>query len=264
MEFEAGVVTRRRFIPASEAYYAVPSVDPATLAWVSAVVGNGGTVSAARQSLVDALIAGLRADGVWSKLDRLWVFAAENSASALTDMVADSLATAVNSPTFTTDRGYNTNGSASMYVDTNFTSGTNYTQDAAHASIWQLSDPGTVNPMIYDGAPSGTNFNFYPNAGGTQFWRLNANAGGAFTVADGVAFHLGNRTSSTNTDGYRNGASLGSSSSTSTGLPAAGLRLGIQNDGQFAEFSAGGTLSSTDASNLYSRLRTYMTAVGVP
>ena len=62
-------------------------------------------VSSTRRTLVDALIRGLKTDGVWSKLDRLWLFAAENATSALVDVKEGRLATAVSSPTFTTDRG---------------------------------------------------------------------------------------------------------------------------------------------------------------
>ena len=81
-----------------------------TTAWVAEVVSNGGTVSAGRQTIVNDLIAGLKADGVWIKLDRLWLFAAEDQPSALTDLVGLTLATAVNSPTFTADEGYTSNG----------------------------------------------------------------------------------------------------------------------------------------------------------
>ena len=77
-----------------------------TTAWVAEVVSNGGTVSAGRQTIVNDLIAGLKADGIWAKLDRLWLFAAEDQPSALTDLVGLTLATAVNSPTFTADEGY--------------------------------------------------------------------------------------------------------------------------------------------------------------
>ena len=80
--------------------------DAATIAWVNQVVTNGGTVSAGRQTLVDNLIVGLKADGIWTKLERLWLFAAENTISALTDLVGLTLATANNSPTFTADVGY--------------------------------------------------------------------------------------------------------------------------------------------------------------
>ena len=41
----------------------------------------------AGKKLVNDLIVGLKTDGVWTKLDRLWIFAAENAKSSIIDMV---------------------------------------------------------------------------------------------------------------------------------------------------------------------------------
>src|SRR5215475_8332903 len=109
------VLIRRGIIPASAA------IDPATTAWVNAVVTNGGSVSNARKTLVNNLISGLKTDGVWTDLDRLWLYAGENQPSALTDLVATGLATAVNSPTFTTDNGFTgVDASTTVYIDSGF------------------------------------------------------------------------------------------------------------------------------------------------
>ena len=51
------------------------ATDAAATAWKNQVVTNGGTVSAGRLALVSTMIAGLKADGVWTLLDRLWIFA---------------------------------------------------------------------------------------------------------------------------------------------------------------------------------------------
>src|SRR5215813_10721680 len=113
-------------------------VDSATSAWINAVVLNGGSVSRQRAMLVDDLIVGLKADGIWTKLDRLWLFAAENAKTALTDLVGLTLATAVSSPTFTIDKGYAGNGTSS-YIDTGFntsTSGVNFTLNTSHLAVW--------------------------------------------------------------------------------------------------------------------------------
>src|SRR5262245_4406995 len=132
----SGIRTRTSgiMIPA----YVLPvGLDAATTAWVNAVVTNGGTVSAGRQTTVNTLITTLKSAGIWTKLDRLWLWAAENQPSALTDLVGLSLATAVNSPCFTADRGYTGNGSTS-YIDTLFdpTTGTAFNQNSCHFSVW--------------------------------------------------------------------------------------------------------------------------------
>ena len=107
--------------------------------WSLLVDQSAETPAAVEQKLYNDLIAGLKADGVWPLLDRIFVLAAENTQSALTSLKAptSTAATAV-SPSFTTDRGYTGNGS-SAYVNSNFdpSVGTNnYTRDSACLFAW--------------------------------------------------------------------------------------------------------------------------------
>src|SRR5262245_27860031 len=109
------IYNRRLNAPAS-------SLDASTTAWVSAVVAAGGTVSAARQTIVDTLIRSLKAHSLFSVHDRIWLLASENTQSALIDIV--NLSSATNSgATFTADQGYAGNAS-STFVDTGFAGST--------------------------------------------------------------------------------------------------------------------------------------------
>jgi hypothetical protein len=84
------------------------SLDVATCAWVNQVTTNGGTVSAGRQTVVNTFITCLKDAGsgnLFNILDCYWLFAGENTQSALTDMVA--LASATNhGMTFTASVDY--------------------------------------------------------------------------------------------------------------------------------------------------------------
>src|SRR5262245_61491807 len=122
--------------------------DADAQAWADQVVTNGGTVSAARLIIVSALVSGLKTDTVWSKLDRLFLHAAENEPSALTDLVVRDLATAVNTPTFTIDRGY-TGDSSTNYINSNFninTEAINLSQNSCSYGAWVR----TVNAVNAD------------------------------------------------------------------------------------------------------------------
>src|SRR5690349_15337642 len=52
--------------------------DAATTAWVAAVVAAGGAVSTTQQSRVDTLIKALKSHGLFTQLDRLWLWAGES------------------------------------------------------------------------------------------------------------------------------------------------------------------------------------------
>lgn len=93
--------------------------DADVLSWRDAVVANGGSVSLGRLIVVDQFVFSEKAAGLWTLTDDYWGFWAENAAQALTSLKQRRLATAVNSPTFTPDRGYTGDGSTS-YLDTGF------------------------------------------------------------------------------------------------------------------------------------------------
>jgi hypothetical protein len=90
--------------------------------------------SASQQILQNQLVLDLKAGGIWSKLDTFAVFATDgNSDFALIDWKRLSQYTAVNSPTFTSNEGFQGNGTSS-YIDTNYnplTSGVNFTLNDA-------------------------------------------------------------------------------------------------------------------------------------
>ena len=76
--------------------------------------------SASQQALQNQLVVDLKDAGIWSKLDTFAVFATDGDSDfALIDWKRLSQYTAFNSPTFTTDFGFNGDG-ASSYIDTNF------------------------------------------------------------------------------------------------------------------------------------------------
>ena len=56
-------------------------------------------------------------DGVWAKLDQIWIFAAENAKSALIDLKGLATATSTGgiAPSFTADRGYTGNAAERLH-----------------------------------------------------------------------------------------------------------------------------------------------------
>lgn len=257
--------------------------DPATLAWVAAVVGDGGTVSATEEGYVDALIVGLKADNLFSKLDRLWLFAVENEFQALRDIVATALATAVNTPTFTANTGYTGEDSAtpSKYIDTLYipnTSGS-MTTSSGHVSAWVVGNiassfGGCIIGVSTTGSDQTTIYDTFTD--GNVYVAIAENVVSLGSPASRQGHIVANRANSTGTPGttgYRNGSSLGATGNAATGLAIDNVFVLAQNHlgtaingtpNQIAMSSMGAGLSATDITNFYNRLRTYMTAVGVP
>lgn len=252
-------------------------IHPAAMWWRRDVVAAGGLVSTPRLNTVSALIRGLDSDGVWSVLDRLWLFAAENSTQARRDLVARTVASPQNSPTFTANRGYTGDG-VSSYVDTNFnpsTAGGKYTQNDASYGAWvETADgsPGTPRAMGNDGVNaselriSATNYQGGINSGAYTDSLVASTTTGLLVLTRPAASGVGSQNI------YRNGGSLVAANQASTALPnrtffvlatnQAGSVAGPSTSRIAAAF-AGGSLTAAQVASLYARLRTYMTAVGV-
>ena len=249
------------------------ALDAATTAWVNAVVANGGTVSTARKGVVDNLISDLKADGVWTKLDRLWLFAAENSQTALTDLKGLALATTSGSPAFSADDGY-TFDNTSKCINTGFnpaTAGGSYTQNSAHISVWPATPNNWGLMGNYDGA-QGIEVTYNV----TQ-WQIFGPNDSTAPVNTGASTTTGlvilTRTASNARGLYVNGSSAYSDAVVSTGIASTSFFVGATSNlgtilhptaGQIAAASIGAGLNATETANLYTRLRAYMTAVGVP
>jgi len=248
----------------------LPDADLA--AWVAAVVVAGGSVSAGRKTLVGTLIAGLKTDGLWTKLDRLWLHAGENSQSALVDLVARELASATAAPTFTTDRGYTFNGTSNS-LQTAYNPGVTAPAHFALNSAMIASydrDIGIVGgAQCMFGCFNTSTVEIRGNSA-TDF-ELQINAGTRQTIAGvyTIGFWTSSRTGSTTTNSFKNGSAISpTGTDVSTSLPGHVMTIGALNgttdfcDHQIAASIAGAGITSTDAGNLSSRINTYMTAIG--
>src|SRR5258706_6363418 len=257
--------------------------------------GGGETASAflARTSGLDSthitaytnLLNGLDTDGLTSKLDMLHVYATQDSTTALLNLVSSSFTgTANGSPTFTADRGFTgTNSSSTIYIDTGFNPSTasspKFTKNSAHLSGWSLTNGTSSGPPlgVYDNP--GTEVVAYIRfkyVDGDSYYRINGQdiAGDGGATADARGHFLGNRDTGTTIQGYRNATASPGFTDGGTGptIPNRNIYSLAQNHNgtpvgcsqQMAMASIGSSLSSTDVTNFYNRLRTYMTAVGVP
>ena len=97
----------------------------------------------------NTLLASMKADGVWAKLDVFYVFAVDNNASAFATLnwknPNANQASIASSPTFVNNGGFQGNGTSS-FIDTNYnpsTQGVNYTLNNASIYFFPHALSGT-------------------------------------------------------------------------------------------------------------------------
>jgi hypothetical protein len=228
--------------------------------------------SASQQLLQNRLIGDLKSAGVWSKLDTFAMFATNgNSSFALIDWKRLSQYTAVNSPTFTTNQGFNGNA-LSSYINTNYnavTNATNYTLNSASVGAYLFEnatgDFAYIGALVLPNAFSA----LVPNRN-SNLTRLN-DSGSAFpsTNITETGLICANRTNSTTVNIYKNGILHDSKSESTTALPntnfyalawSLGGSPGQLTNKKVSCVFTGGDLTSTQV-NFSNALNTYMTSL---
>lgn len=257
-----------------------PSFEPEALALFGRM---SSAPTAERAALINALIRSLKTDGVWAKLDALYLLAAADAQAARLNWCgANYNISAVNGPSFTTDRGYTGNGS-SAYLETGFNpntaSGAKYSRDSAHIALWDRTNRAASSTSIEMGLLNGISFQTHINArwtGNIGLSRVNQAVSGQLgpSVASSSGCYIATRTGSGAQALYKDGNLLVSNTTASVALslandsfvilaakPAGGSPSSNTSD-QLAYASIGGGLADADQLALYGAINTYLTAIG--
>lgn len=252
--------------------------DANATAWVSAVVTAGGTVSAGQQTNVCNLIVALKGHGLFTKADRLWLLASENTQQAKIDIIGlNTTGTVTGTPTFTASQGYT--GTGSSYINSSFipsSSGVAYTLNSASLGVYVRNNrtaSAGVSQLAGNDGSSLADLAINSFSGNTNLY-LNEVINLAFASTTAQGFWVGSRTASNARALYRNGNTTPVASDThaSSALPTVFLSiLGQNNNGsnvqgctdQIAVIWIGGALNSTDIGNLSTDINGgYMSALG--
>jgi hypothetical protein len=221
-----------------------------------------------QQEKQNKLLINLKLSGIWDKLDTFAVFAtdAEDSPSsgtsdfALIDWKRLTQYTAVNSPTFTTNGGFNGNGTSS-YIDTNYNPSTqriNYQQINAGRFFWVDNRLGSIwegNSTTTNDSRNGVTTTIKINQGTSQL-----NSAVTFNV-DG--FKSINRTSSTNVEVFTDTTQ---NSRTSNSAPISSLNQFVlrgansYSASRFRFYAMGASLVSENT-DFYNAMNTYFTSL---
>lgn len=226
--------------------------------------------SAPRKQLINDLIASLVSNGVWGSLDILYVTAAHDAQAARLNWVANEFnATAVGVPPFVVDQGYT--GSSVDYLGTGYTpitAGRKLVLGSAHFGAWSNTATGGSTPSI--GTGIGADFDlhldpFITAKGSTFSHKINSVTVLATANTTGIGFYSVDR-SGDSVSRYKNGGPLFSPvTQVPGGLASGEFKIGsFTTVRQWTAFCLGSSLGDTKQAALYSALRTYMTAVGVP
>lgn len=241
------------YSPEADALFAAMSVEP----------------DATRKGIINTLIEGLIADGVWVKLDWLNLLAAHDAQAAQLNWITPAKTlTATNSPTFTTDRGYTGNGT-NAFLDTGelpAADGNKFSQSSATMGVWCNQQNATG--FTYHAGQATLNFRMMVSASssGAETYRA---CDATNTSARTGTTRLGHRSTVRNGGNklsYFDGSNVADFAVASTGVGDGNnaiLRSGsTYSADRVAAYYTGEALSGVDIAAVHARLNTYLTAIG--
>jgi hypothetical protein len=222
----------------------------------------------ARRSLIDACVGALKTAGAWAKLDVLYLFAGHDSQAALLNWKQNLYnGSAVNSPTFTTDRGYAGDG-VSAYINSNFAdnvAGANWSLDSVTEGVWINADGGGANAAL-GVTNTSNNAVITPLVSGVARARIHGTSNAQIAVPNRLGWTAGVRESSTSMTSYRGATGGAVNTVGSISLTAANI-CALRNNATYAADRVaavvlGGSLTTTEHAALYEALGAYLTALG--
>jgi len=248
--------------------------DPDYEAVINYAISQGYNLPSYSQQLKqNQLVLDLKDGGIWSKLDTFAVFATDGDEDfALIDWKTLTQYTAVNSPTFTTNAGFNGNATSS-YINSNF----NPLNDSIHMQTndasfgMYIKTAGTITNRGHGNFSTANGAGIYLNPNGTGAVRIWMNSGGVFSGnnLNRVGFYQIDRSSSLNVNYIKNGVQIENTTIDSTFRPDGNLYFlasligssaGDFNDDQLSLVYAGSSLNSEKA-NFNNAVNTYITSL---
>jgi hypothetical protein len=228
----------------------------------------------ARKQLIDTAIAALKADGIWSLLDVLWVMAAADTQVAGLNWKNPALfpLTVHGTPTFTADRGYTGDGTAawinSPQYNPNTLGGCQQTLNSTVLGVYVRTSGVATNASVEVGEGSTTSIS--RNAANTAETYRACDATTTTFVTSPLNAHWSVRRSDASTTAlWKNGVSASTFSTASTNVGNSTLTLlsnstgtGQWSDSQISYAYAGAALSDTQMAQIDSVLKSYLTGVG--
>lgn len=222
-----------------------------------------------RKRDINALIVGLKTDGLWAKLDALYLPAAHDAQAAQRNWKSDTFnLSPVSSPVFTADRGYKGDG-ATSYLTTGYnpaTAGGVFVQDSAHLGVYANTDDISTSGIL-----GNTNVTVIPRNGSSLTTRMNATGGvsGTLSPVTTIGHSLVTRTISTNTRVYRNGVELIDAANTSAAVVSELMDLlrrrqtsSTYHPARVAAAHWGSGLTAGEAAAISNRITTFLAAIG--
>jgi len=244
----------------------IVSVDPDWLAYYNRVIAAGGSLTTTEQSATLQLVLDLKANSLWTPMKAIYPMVGASAAACAQNLKSSSFTGTFTSGWTFASTGVTGNGT-SAYMDTTLIPSVELSLNSTHLSFYSRTD--SPNNGMADIGSLGSNSNWtlieiYAN----NFYNLiNQNTTGSNNSMTTTLGHfVGSRTASNAIEGYRNGTSFGTHTTTSGSLSDRSITIAAMNNSpspqynssrEYAFASIGDGLTDTQASDFYTAVNSF-------
>jgi hypothetical protein len=243
--------------------------DADAVAFFDRVTTAGGTLSLTEKNAVNTLVIQMKTDGIWTKMKAIYPMVGASAAACSQNLKSSSFTGTFTSGWTFASTGATPNGT-SAYMNTNLIPSTSLSLNSVSHSVYcrtaALGLMGGVNisggGFLIINNPTATNFTTQLNTIGADFIDV--------TVSNITGLILGNRTTSTVVNGWRNGVKLLTDSKDSFALPNLNYYIGARNNNgsasnfdskQYAFYQIGDGLTDDEALDFYNAVNDFQVAL---
>jgi hypothetical protein len=248
-----------------------PSIDPDAQAFITAAAITNPT----QQTAINSLVVSMKGYGIWTKMNAIYPFVG-GTASQHKFNLKDPLDTdAAYRIVFNGGWVHNTNGITSNGTNTFADTKLIYTTlNSGHMSLYSRSNVNESGTVFDMGCTDAGKFQLLALWGGVDLFigGFNSNNYPRNAMTDSSGLFINNRTSSSDTNLWRNGGKLTQSIINVSGIPNLSNYIGAYQllGGQAVNFSTknyafssiGDGLTDTEAANYYTAVQAFQTTLG--
>jgi len=238
-----------------------------------AFITAAAITDATQQAAIDTLVKGMKADGIWTKMKAIYPFVGGTATTHKWNLkdprdLDAAFRLVFNGGWTHSSTGATPNGT-NGYADTKLVPSSVLSLNSTSHSVYSRSS----SPIGMMGGVNDTNYLILNNPTSTTIAsQLNTISTNLITgnIVNSQGLLMANRVDSLNVNVWRNSTKVASDSKISTGLPALAYFISGRNSGgasanydskQYAFYHLGDGLTDTEASNLYTRVQAYQTAL---
>jgi hypothetical protein len=246
--------------------------DADAQAFFNRVTTAGGTLTDTEKTAVNTLVIALKADGIWDKMKAIYPMVGASAAACSRNLKSDNFNGTFGGAITYSANGITSNGTTG-YLDTGFNPSLHNSAGSSHLSYYSRTSvtEAKVDIGCYGAGFANPNQIAIHYAGGITYYNPNNTSDLQVRINEGSSqgFFIASRTSSTSIFGKRNNntATTNTIAEARNNVKIFILAASINNNPQFfntkqcAFASIGDGLTTTDATNFYTRVQAFQTTL---